>query len=123
MKLCLGNGEKVGRHTQKGGKAVYGYLEVVNPILEASPGNGLSYHSVVCPSFRPRRGGRVVECGGLENRYTSNGIESSNLSLSALFPPAYLFLNDHEFSLGRRHLVPVRIFSGDMIEIHSAWKF
>lgn len=34
--------------------------------------------------FRLRRGGRVVECGGLENRYTRKGIESSNLSLSAL---------------------------------------
>ena len=29
------------------------------------------------------KGGRVVECDGLENRFTSNGNESSNLSLSA----------------------------------------
>ena len=33
--------------------------------------------------YSNRRGGRVVECGGLENRYTRKGIESSNLSLSA----------------------------------------
>lgn len=32
-----------------------------------------------------RRGGRVAECAGLENRYTRKGIESSNLSLSAFF--------------------------------------
>ena len=31
-----------------------------------------------------RRGGRVVECGGLENRYVGNpGVEGSNPSLSA----------------------------------------
>ena len=34
-------------------------------------------------SEKYRRGGRVVECGGLENRYTRKSIESSNLSLSA----------------------------------------
>ncbi len=31
-----------------------------------------------------RRGGRVVECGGLENRYTACGIGGSNPSLSAI---------------------------------------
>ena len=31
------------------------------------------------------RGGRVVECGGLENRYTRKGIGGSNPSLSASF--------------------------------------
>ena len=31
----------------------------------------------------PRRGGRVAECAGLENRYARKGIESSNLSFSA----------------------------------------
>lgn len=30
-----------------------------------------------------RRGGRVVECGGLENRYRGNFIEGSNPSFSA----------------------------------------
>src|SRR5918997_6382649 len=36
-----------------------------------------------------RRGGRVVECGGLENRYVGNpGVEGSNPSLSA--PRKYL---------------------------------
>ena len=30
-----------------------------------------------------RRGGRVAECAGLENRYARKGIESSNLSFSA----------------------------------------
>ena len=30
-----------------------------------------------------RRDARVAEWGGLENRYTRKGIESSNLSLSA----------------------------------------
>ncbi len=33
-----------------------------------------------------RRGGRVVECDGLENRYTRKGIVSSNLTLSASNP-------------------------------------
>src|SRR5215203_6088478 len=34
----------------------------------------------------PRRGGRVVECGGLENRYVGNpGVGGSNPPLSALF--------------------------------------
>ena len=33
-----------------------------------------------------RRGGRAVECGGLENRYTFTGIEGSNPSLSATRP-------------------------------------
>jgi hypothetical protein len=33
----------------------------------------------------PRRGGRVVECGGLENRYVGNpGVGGSNPPLSAL---------------------------------------
>jgi hypothetical protein len=32
-----------------------------------------------------RRGGRAVECGGLENRYVGNpGVEGSNPSLSAV---------------------------------------
>lgn len=31
------------------------------------------------------RGGRVVEGAGLENRYTSNGIASSNLALSVFY--------------------------------------
>ena len=32
----------------------------------------------------PRRGGRVVECGGLENRYVGNpGVGGSNPPLSA----------------------------------------
>ena len=31
------------------------------------------------------RGGRVVECAGLENQYTYMGIEGSNPSLSASF--------------------------------------
>ena len=30
-----------------------------------------------------RRGGRVVECTGLENRHRSNSVASSNLALSA----------------------------------------
>jgi hypothetical protein len=34
----------------------------------------------------PRRGGRVVECGGLENRYVGNpGVGGSNPPLSALW--------------------------------------
>ena len=34
----------------------------------------------------PRRGGRVVECGGLENRFTGNpGDEGSNPSSSASY--------------------------------------
>jgi hypothetical protein len=34
----------------------------------------------------PRRGGRVVECGGLENRYVGNpGVGGSNPPLSALY--------------------------------------
>ena len=32
-----------------------------------------------------RRGARVVEWGGLENRYARKRIESSNLSSSAMF--------------------------------------
>src|ERR671914_2487333 len=41
----------------------------------------------------PRRGGRVVECGGLENRYVGNpGVGGSNPPLSAAVgsPPALL---------------------------------
>ena len=35
----------------------------------------------------PRRGGRVVECGGLENRYVGNpGVGGSNPPLSAFQP-------------------------------------
>ncbi len=32
-----------------------------------------------------RRRGRVVECGGLENRYARKGIEGSNPSASVIF--------------------------------------
>ena len=35
------------------------------------------------PQFAYRRGGRVVECGGLENRYRCKPIEGSNPSSSA----------------------------------------
>lgn len=35
-------------------------------------------------SVAKRWGGRVVEGGGLENRYTGNGIVSSNLTPTAL---------------------------------------
>jgi hypothetical protein len=49
-----------------------------------------------------RRGGRVVECGGLENRFTGNpGDEGSNPSSSASFyilrkrlRALFLFLNN-----------------------------
>ena len=38
-----------------------------------------------CGYTLPRRGGRVVECGGLENRYVGNpGVGGSNPPLSAL---------------------------------------
>ena len=54
----------------------------------------------------PRRGGRVVECGGLENRYVGNpGVGGSNPPLSALFslsagqhaPACGLRLSAHQF--------------------------
>jgi|SRR5215211_5954578 hypothetical protein len=44
----------------------------------------------------PRRGGRVVECGGLENRYVGNpGVGGSNPPLSACqhVPPCGLNLS------------------------------
>jgi hypothetical protein len=39
-----------------------------------------------------RRGGRVVECGGLENRYVGNpGVGGSNPPLSAAAGPVFGF--------------------------------
>ena len=42
----------------------------------SAPASGFYNHDT-------RRGGRVVECVGLENRYARKGIEGSNPSLSA----------------------------------------
>ena len=45
--------------------------------------------STTCPAIAGtdlvRRGGRVVECGGLENRCAGNRTEGSNPSLSATY--------------------------------------
>ena len=54
----------------------------------------------------PRRGGRVVECGGLENRYVGNpGVGGSNPPLSALYGwPAFqnaAALSGPRFSAGQ----------------------
>ncbi len=57
-----------------------------------------------------RRGGRVVECGGLENRFTgAPGDEGSNPSSSAFFV-AKLFNSLYGNILQRRGILPV--FSG-----------
>jgi hypothetical protein len=43
-----------------------------------------------CGYTLPRRGGRVVECGGLENRYVGNpGVGGSNPPLSAFQHAAF----------------------------------
>ncbi len=56
-------------------------IEEVCTTLSIVPGNHLDN------SFVVRRGGRVVECGGLENRCGGNPTEGSNPSLSAILPP------------------------------------
>jgi len=63
----------------------------------------------------PRRGGRVVECGGLENRYVGNpGVGGSNPPLSALWslsafqhvPACGLRLSALQLFVGRRQPLP-----------------
>ena len=57
----------------------------------------------------PRRGGRVVECGGLENRFTGNpGDEGSNPSSSASFikqAPSGAFLFDRSALMVNRLII------------------
>src|SRR5215213_4954578 len=63
----------------------------------------------------PRRGGRVVECGGLENRYVGDpGVGGSNPPLSALFSLSAgqhaaacgLRLSALQLLIGRRQMPP-----------------
>ena len=51
--------------------------------------------------FHPRKGGRVVEGAGLENRNTGDGIGGSNPFPSAIFIP--LALSHWLYPLGFRH--------------------
>src|SRR4051794_33345593 len=72
VRICYGG---VGGGEPAGGGASPWRENPVCPPLPANDRIGL----------RTWRGGRVVECVGLENRCTSNGTEGSNPSLSAVF--------------------------------------
>jgi hypothetical protein len=54
--------------------------------------NEIIFEKCVKPSKTIRRGGRVVECGSLENCCSGNATEGSNPSFSALkFPELFSF--------------------------------
>ncbi len=58
----------------------------MSPLPSESNANQLDFVSFAAIQFRPtRRGGRVAECAGLENRYTRKGIERFESLLSAFF--------------------------------------
>ena len=74
----------VGLRTDEGGSTIL-RLDKIGRRSEAS--RPVRVSSVKTPRINTavvRRGGRVVECDGLENRYTGNRIECSNPSLSAI---------------------------------------
>ncbi len=57
-------------------------------------GNGSYFCTPDSRTILARRGARVVESGGLENRYGSNSIEGSNPSLSSMLNNSLL---KHDF--------------------------